>query len=296
MQDSENALGMAVSKLGQYLKNKREMSSHSRSVEKKYRKKQDLDGFKKITELIPELASYKAEQYEHLLAQAQKAGCADLNEYYEHLLAHGEELEKLRSNLTYLGSHFFRGSDWDFFNETCLKTFEGRDKVRVWCAGCATGQEAYSTILCLLDHVPLEAIEVLATDYNEGQIEKTRSGSYFNMHLHEVPERYRKYLTEGEKKFEFLPEIRAKITVGLLNLLTDPYPEGFDVIICRNVIKFFNSDAILMVQEKLASSLNKDGFVFLSRDDNAKTAEMIMNPSRLGLKQMADKSIYRKIV
>jgi len=290
------SLRLFVNRLTTAIRNRTEMYGHDDPLQKVCKDPADREGYRGITEIIPELSSYKARQYGHLKSQASEAGCSDLTEYCAYLRGHPEEVTRLKSNLTFLGSHFFRGSDWGYFNEACLKAFEGRENVRVWCAGCSSGQEVYSTVLSLLDHVPLRAIEVLATDYNEELLKKTRAGQYFNMHLHEIPEAYRRYVIEGEKKFEFRPEIRERITAGYLNLLTDPFPEGFDVIICRNVLKFFKGDVIREIQKKLAASLNEGGFVFLSTDDNSKTAELIINPGRLGLKQMANKSIYRKIV
>ena len=263
-------------------------------VKRKYGDRKDFDGYKKIRDLVPEINSYKDSTILHITDLAGEAGCADLNEYAVYLTEHEEKLEMLRSSLTLKGSHFFRGNDWDFFRDECLSAFRGRDHVRVWCAGCSSGQEAYSTILCLLDQVPLDAIEVLATDYDDELLQKCRAGIYSHIHLWEIPDRYLRYVRECEKFFEFLPEVRARITIRHLNLLTDPYPEGFDVIICRNVLKFFSPDKIAELQGRLAASLAKDGFLFVSNDDHTDDLERILRPEELGLVEVGCRSIYRK--
>ena len=79
-----------------------------------------------------------------------------------------------------------------------------------------------------------------------------------------------------------------------LNLLTDPFPAGFDVILCRNVLKFFSPQKIAQIQEQLAHSLNRGGFLFLSADDHHYDLEFINAPASMGLEQMDDRCIYRK--
>ena len=82
---------------------------------------------------------------------------------------------------------------------------------------------------------------------------------------------------------------------SILYLLTNPCPEGFDVIICRNVLKFFSPDKIAELQGRLAASLAKDGYLFLSNDDHTDDWERILQPAELGLVEVGRKSIYRKL-
>ena len=254
----------------------------------------EMNYYRRIRKLVPELASYKAETVLHVRAKAEERGCRNLRQYYQKLKNDPEEIRWLRPKLTLMGTHFFRGDDWGYFIENALSKFEGRKGLRVWCAGCSSGEEAYSVLTALLDYVPLEEIDVLATDYNEELLEKCRAGSYFNMHLPEIPERYQKYVEQGKSRFTFLPELRAAIRTRPLNLLTDVYPAPFDVILCRNVIKFFSWETIPQVQRKLAASLSPGGFLFLSADDDHNDIEMIVHPHEMGLQQLENRCIYRK--
>lgn len=248
----------------------------------------------KITELIPSLKFYKKETIVYIEKRAYEAGFKDLKHYYLYLRDHDEEQELLGRSLTLMGSHFFRGEEWDYFMKECLSDFEGADRVSVWCAGCSSGQEAYSVLLCLSNYVPIDRIDLLATDYNDELLEKCAAGSYFVMHFHEVPEQYHKYLEAEGRRFVFIPSVRDRIRTEKLDLLKDSYPKGFDIVLCRNVMKFFAKDKIPVVQEKLANALNPNGYLFVGNSDGNKKIEMIDDPGAFGLEQMDALCIYRK--
>ena len=249
--------------------------------------------FGKITELIPELALYHENVIVQLYRITEEKNIRSLRELYHLIRSDQKELDFLKKNLTLMGSHFFRGSDWDILNEQCLSSFAGREKVSVWCAGCSSGEEVYSVIMSLLDHLPIDALRILATDYNAEKLERCRAGKYGPTHLEEVPEKYRHHLVRVKSSFTFSPEIRDAVTVRQLNLLTDEYPSGFDLIVCRNVIKFFTPETVKEVQKKLVSSLADGGFLFLSVNDEGDNRETIDDPDSLHVRQIGS-CIYQK--
>ena len=263
----------------------------------------DENGYRRIAELIPNLQSYKETTRGHLRRRGAAMGCSNLNEYYVYLLDHDDELENLKSNLTLIGTNFFRGDNWDYFRESCLAQLRDKDIVKIWCAACSSGKEVYSTILCLVDYVPPERIHVLATDYNPQMVEACQRAVYSWWELDTIPHRYLKHVelyrgrhlgAEGPS-FTFTQRIKAAVTTENIDLLTDAYPRGFDVILCRNVLKFFEPNTIPKVQEKLVASLNEGGFLFLATDDNHKGKELLKNPESLGVMQMDGHCIYRKV-
>ena len=252
--------------------------------------------YRRISELVPEIASYKSETLNHLKTIASERGCAGLKGYYKLLKSDPAEVSYLKQNLTLKGSHFFRGNDWDIFGSECLSTLAEKDSVRAWCAGCSSGEEVYSLVMALFEYVEPEKVEVLATDYNEELLERCRAAQYGRTHLPEIPEKYQRYVNVPPKgRFTLAPEVVGCVRVEAHNLLADDYPGLFDVIVCRNVIKFFSSESIALVQGRLASSLSSGGFLFLSDDDNARGVELIANPEELGLRQIAGKSIYQRV-
>jgi chemotaxis protein methyltransferase CheR len=251
--------------------------------------------YQKIIALIPELVFYKNETRLFLLDCAKEQGYPDLRSYYLMLRKNPEKLDALKTNLTFKGTHFFRGEDWEFFTQECLAKLEGRKNLKIWSAACSSGEEAYSLVMALMDYVPLEDMDVLATDYNDELLERCREGRYFNMHLPEIPERYRCHVETGPKKFSIREELKAVVHTENLNLLKDPFPTGFDVILCRNVLKFFSREAIPQVQRKLAASLSENSFLFVSVDEDQKGIELIADPESMGLKAIdAKRGIYRR--
>ncbi len=251
------------------------------------------DYYRKFRELIPELDMYKKEQISYFEEVAAEHNCASLKEYYDYVCSDPEELQRLRRHVTYSGTHFFRGEDWPFFSERCLSSFRDADSVSVWCAGCSSGEEVYTLLMAMTEYLPAEKIHILATDYNEDLLETCRKGLYFRTRMFEIPEHYQKDLILSGSRFTFPDEYKAAIRTEQQNLLTDAYPEGFDLILCRNVIKFFTFEMRESVQRKLAASLKQGGWLFLSHDDG-NDDEMIGDPASMSLVQIENRSVYRR--
>ena len=251
--------------------------------------------YERIVEAVPEIGSYKKDTARFVHALALERGYANFKDYFNALRFDEGERAYLKTHLTNKGTHFFRGDDWEFFNEACLSTFAGKTGIKVWCAGCSSGEEAYSVVMSLLDYVSPGDIDVLASDYSDELLAKCNAASYFNMHLEEVPEKYRHHLDLGEKKFSIKQDVREVVHTQNINLVTDEYPSSFDIVVCRNVMKFFSPDVIARVKEGLVAALNPGGFLFVSTDDNHKGVELIERPHSQGLRRMGERGIYEKV-
>ncbi len=149
--------------------------------------------------------------------------------------------------------------------------------------------------MALLDYVEPQAVSVLATDYNEELLEKVRKANYAMLHLQEIPERYRRHLAIGEKRYAMLPYLRERVSTARHDLLHDDYPSGFDVVVCRNVVKFFSRDLIPGVHEKLAASLNPGGYLFVSMDEDHGSLELVSDPDKLGFRRIEERLLYQKV-
>ena len=264
----------------------------------------DMQTLRKFTALVPTLSQYNPhDALEQLRIQALSHGCRSLEAFYD-LAATRPEL--LQGNLTFVGSHFFRGSVWPALRKACEAAFSGsgRDRIRIWCAGCASGKEVYSVLMLLLDLVPAERIELLATDYNQEMLRLCQDGVYSLRTIDEIPREYLRYTEKyrpekggrtefsQRRQFRFRLQLRGLVQTRHLNLLVDPYPEGMDLILCRNVIKFFDGATRLQVQQGLARALNPGGLLVVSDEDLDK--EGIRDPQSLGLRQIEGSCIYRK--
>ena len=259
----------------------------------------DKKTFAKIQRLLPNLQYYNDSAIGPIQNRAKEVGFTDLESYYRFLLENGEEREQLKTRFTYQSETFFRGNDWGFFSERCLSSFVGCGSVHAWSAACANGQEVYSLILALSEYVPLEKIRVLASDYDDRMLENCMTARYPTFTLKQIPRKFRRYALDLggglHPRFTFKDELKDRIYTQNINLLTDPFPEGFDVILCRNVLKFFTPEKIGEVQKKLADSLKPGGFLFVSTDGENNTKELIGDPGALGLQQIDGRCVYQKI-
>ena len=260
--------------------------------------KADERAFVKIQDLLPNLQYYNDSVIGPIKDRAEKVGFSDLESYYRFLLDHEEEREQLKTRFTYQSEIFFRGKDWDFFVEHCLSSFAGCESVRAWSAACSNGQEAYSVCLSLSDYVPLERIRVLASDYDDRALENCRTARYPAVALMQIPKRFWRYALDIggglHPYFTFTDTLKSRVSTQNINLLTDPFPEGFDVILCRNVLKFFTPEKICEVHKKLADSLKPGGYLFLSRDGDYNITGRISEPEKIGLLPLDCPWIYKK--
>ena len=268
--------------------------------------------YERLKELVPALASYKKSTIGLVRERAAEAGCAGLKDYCALVEKDAGEREYLRTVLTLKGTNFFRGKDWPSFARCVKERLPAKPRLKVWCAGCSNGKEVYSLLLLLTEERKPEEIELLATDIDERMLGEVKRGSYPIWYAKEIPEKYWPGLlpakpsavpSEGKAgrfpewmkpRFTFSRALKDRVTVRKLDLLTDPYPEGFDIILCRNVIKFFSPEVIPQVQERLAASLAEGGVLFLSRDGEGNDREMIGDPAAFGLTKAGDGPVYYK--
>lgn len=255
--------------------------------------KDDWKYYEQIAELIPEIRMYKKQTIYYVKKQGLSRRCLSLRSYHRYLIRHPEEQALLRRSLTLTGSHFFRGNDWDDFQRISEQVLHDRERVKIWCAGCANGKEVYSLIMAYLNFKDISQLDILASDYKDELLAVCKEGVYGTSMLKEIPEAYYQYLDIGEK-IVFHKELRDCIHTQNINLLTDSYPAGFDVILCRNVIKFFSPDMREKVKKDLSASLAPGGVLFVSDDENAKGVELIGEPEKLGLRTTDNRCIYVK--
>ncbi len=136
--------------------------------------------------------------------------------------------------------------------------------LRAWSAGCATGEEAWSLAALCAEAVGDEGFEVLATDLSAPALAASRAGRYPRRALDGAPPelRARFFVGDGET-VEPAPALRAHVRFEQRNLLEGPYPRRLDLILCRNVLIYFEPARRAAVVERLAASLVEGGYLFL---------------------------------
>ena len=158
----------------------------------------------------------------------------------------------------------------------------------VWSAACSTGDEPYSLVMALSDFVPLNRIQITATDINWQVIEKAKSGLYSEKSIVSVPEdKKKKFFKQNGKFYQISDEIKKCVTFKEHNLLKDPYPKDMHLIVCRNVLIYFTEEAKDEVFQKYYNSLSNNGVLFIG------STEQILRYKEMGYKRM-DSFFYQK--
>lgn len=214
----------------------------------------------------------------------EKLGVTSYSKYRD-ILSEGNAENVQREMISKLitGYTFFCREDAHFkylrdkvFPELIMQRKTKKSMINIWCAGCSTGEEAYSLAMAAEDRIrdtgEMFLYRIWATDINRNSIENGRHGIYTDKTVSNVPVEWReRYFIKREGMYEVIPEIRKKIVFRKHNLVNDPVPGiRMDVIFCRNVIIYFDSETRGNVIRRLYSSLNDNGYMFLGHAEFAK--------------------------
>lgn len=208
-----------------------------------------------------------------------------------------EQLEILASHLTIGETYFFREkSSFDALEKQVLpeliRTRRGGDQhLRLWSAGCSTGEEAYSLAMLvhgLLPDLRQWNVTILATDINARSLAKAASGNYSDWSFRGTPASIRKqFFTVNGQRHELLPHLRHMVTFAYLNLAEDAYPSlltntnAMDIIFCRNVLMYFTPGLARNVLGRFHRALVPGGWLSISPCDAANLPPGLFESARL---------------
>jgi len=185
------------------------------------------------------------------------------------------QLGILSRHLTVGETYFFRESTaLNLFSEQIIPNHLAAEKtLRIWCAGCSTGEEPY-TLAMIIDQRFADNLKfsILATDLNPDAIEKAKTGIYTNWSFRDTPPEFKyRYFSERGNLFEIDKKIRKMVTFGQMNLVSGNFPaitgecEPYDVIFCRNVLMYLRPETVKEISAKFYQSLNEGGWLITSQ-------------------------------
>ncbi|MHB9137889.1 MAG: CheR family methyltransferase [Victivallaceae bacterium] len=164
---------------------------------------------------------------------------------------------------------------------------EGRSELNIWCAACSSGEEPYSLAM-LLDNTGLIPagwqVNIYASDINQEFLKRAAAGIYSEWSFRELPEEYlQKYLKPlGKNRYELEPRLRKKVKFFTYNLLSHVMPDilnrNLDLILCRNVLIYFNQKQIGGIFNKFESLLQSDGWLLTSPAEVAADPDSLFAP------------------
>jgi chemotaxis protein methyltransferase CheR len=160
---------------------------------------------------------------------------------------------------------------------------QGR-RPRIWCAGCATGQEPLSLAMLFADRRNVPAPEIVATDVSETAIARARAGRFTQFEVQRgLPIRRLMQWFDGDGSAEWVakPELVRQIQFRRANLVAEPAPAGrFDLVLCRNVLLYLSAAAKAPVFDRLAGALRPDGLLVLGAGETVIGQTRLFEPSR----------------
>jgi chemotaxis protein methyltransferase CheR len=183
-------------------------------------------------------------------------------------------LNKLTTNHTY----FLREeAHYDFFKTVILPTQEQTNRqkdIRIWSAGCSSGEEAYTTIMVMMDYFGLQKsswdFRILATDISTKVMQEAQDGLYGRESLKNIPPAWEhKYFTkQGSEHFILNEEVRKQVFFKPLNLMEPfSFKQPFDLIFCRNVMIYFDQPTRNVLINKFYDVLKPGGYLFIGHSE-----------------------------
>jgi len=242
--------------------------------------------FRCIQRLVRELAGIELGEakrelvYSRLSRRLRALGLDSFGAYCERLRNVPEETAELLNAITTNLTAFFREPHhFEHLAREALPAVLGRRRdtrrVRIWSAGCSTGQEPYSIAMTVLEHLPAGwDLRILATDIDENALARAREGVYEADAVRALPHaRLARWFLRGrganEGRVRVRGELRKVVCVRRLNLVGDwPMRGPFDVVFCRNTLIYFGKDTQRRIVERFADLLGAGGWLYLGHSES----------------------------
>ncbi|GFE70590.1 CheR family methyltransferase [Chroococcus sp. FPU101] len=213
----------------------------------------------------------------------QVIGVDDFSDYLDHLEVHPQEFSELFNTILINVTSFFRDRPaGDYISSEIIPRIVERKKnnelIRVWTAGCALGQEAYTLTMILAETLGIETfknrVKIYATDLDEEALNVARYASYSAKEIASVPEELLdKYFDQTNGNYTFRKDLRRSVIFGRHNLVHDAPISRIDLLVCRNTLMYFNAESQARIISRFHFALNDNGFLFLGK------AEMLLSHS-----------------
>jgi len=217
--------------------------------------------------------------YSRLTRRLRALGISRFSDYCKHLGANEDsELEHFINALTTNLTSFFReAKHFEFLENTLLPALLVRKRnkrLRIWSAGCSTGEEPYSLAISVAKVVPADwDARILATDVDSSVLRHAGEGAYDSSRVEQLTEsQLRQWFLCGTGpntgKVRVRPIVRDLVTFRRLNLMSSwPMQNPFDLIFCRNVVIYFDKDTQKLLFNRFAEQLQSDGHLFIGHSE-----------------------------
>jgi len=200
--------------------------------------------------------------------------------YLDYLEVHPEEFNLLFNTLLINVTSFFRDrSVWDYIGSEIIAQIVARkeigEPIRIWSAGCASGEEAYTIAMVVAEAIGMEQfrdrVKIYATDVDEEALSQARQATYLLKDLSGVlPPQLEQFFEQNENRYTFRQDLRRSVIFGRHDLIQDAPISRIDLLICRNTLMYFNAETQNRILARFHFALRDGGFLFLGK------AEMLL--------------------
>ncbi|WP_330181221.1 PAS domain-containing protein [Nocardia sp. NBC_01503] len=213
-----------------------------------------------------------------------EVGIAHYVAYRDLLESNAEEFRHLFNTILINVTGFFRDPEaWQYLERDVLpeliKGTDPRNEIRIWSAGCSSGEETYSLAIAFAEKLGIEQatqrIKIYGTDVDEEALREARAGVYSAKALEPLSRELRdKYFEPIGDKFAFRSDLRRRVIFGRHDITRDAPISNLDLMVCRNTLMYFNVEAQSHILDRFSFAVREGGFLFLGK------AELLVSDSQ----------------
>jgi two-component system CheB/CheR fusion protein len=221
----------------------------------------------------------------------QAVGVERLSDYVDYLQVHPEEFAYLFNTVLINVTAFFRDLPaWDYLTREIIPQLiaakPADQPLRVWSAGCASGEEAYTLAIILAEALGLEQfqqrVKIYATDVDEDALNRARQASYSAKEIEPILGALReKYFDLAGNRYVFRSDLRRAVIFGRHDLIQDAPISRLDLLVCRNTLMYFNAETQSHILTRFHFALNDNGVLFLGKAEMLLTHANLFSPVNL---------------
>jgi two-component system CheB/CheR fusion protein len=230
----------------------------------------------------------------------QSVNLGSFTNYIDYLQVHPAEFNYLFNTILINVTAFFRDdSAWEYLGKQIIPNImrckKNGAQIRIWSAGCASGEEAYTLAMLIAEILGVEDfrqwVKIYATDVDEETLQQARQGVYSAKDIQSIPLELRdKYFELVGESYVFRQDLRRSVIFGRHNLIHDAPISRIDLLVCRNTLMYFNSEAQGQILARFHFALNDMGYLVLGK------AEMLLMHANLFIPIELKNRIFTKVL
>ncbi|HEU0078389.1 MAG TPA: CheR family methyltransferase [Longimicrobiaceae bacterium] len=218
----------------------------------------------------------------------EEVGIGDFGEYHEYLETHPDEFTQLFNTILINVTSFYRDPEaWDSLaRELLVRVVERKqagEPIRIWSAGCASGEETYTLVIMLAEMLGVERfreqVKIYATDVDQEALAQARYGSYAAADLEGVPAEVReRWFERSGDRLALRADLRRYVIFGRHDLVQDAPISHLDLLVCRNVLMYYNAEVQGRIMSRFHYALGDAGLLFLGKAEMMRSHGNLFTP------------------